>query len=333
MLTRVADNLYWMGRYLERAENQARLIDVQRFTPASRSNDDPWRVVLGTLGAIKEFEKAVAERPELTANEYLVYSEESPYSIRNTIGAARSLALELREHTSREVFESINKLFHAVAAASKLKVERGLLMQQVRDSVATVYGLFDNTVIHSEGAHWFYFGQLLERADMTSRIVDAKYFITLPGVTEVGGAIDRAQWRGVLRSASAMYAYQRTYLGQIRVDRVLDLLFLNPDFPRSLLRCVDGMRDEFEKATANTPPAWTLKPATELAVAQLGLRATTGARIVIEGLHEYIDKFQSTLIRVHEGVSDNLFKALPPEEGQEKTREHAVGRTLSLQSN
>lgn len=331
MLARVAENLYWLGRYLERADNQARLIDVQRLAGSEiDTSSDGWEFVLDTLGADSAFEEAQSGTSGLTAAEYLVHSPTSPYSIRSTVTSARTLATELREHSSREVFEAINRLYLAIQPGKTNGSTNGVgsTMQQIRNSVATAFGLFENTVLHSEGAHWFRIGQLLERADMTSRIVDAKYFMTLPEGEEIGGAVDRHQWRSVLRSASALEAYHKSYLGSIRVDRALQLLFLNPEFPRSLMYCINAMRDEFLLATAETPPSRSLAPATDLAVVQLDLSAQTGDSIVIQGLHEFIDNFQATLIRVDKGLTENLFRALPVESPEGNGE---LSRTESLQ--
>ena len=334
MLARVAENLYWLGRYIERAENQARLIDVERQTGTVRAygGGDPWEFVLDTLGAESAFRTARETDPGLTGEQYLVYSAQSPFSIRTSVTSARTLAMELREHSSREVFEAINRLFHSVNAAANGATDLGSMLQQIRNSVATVFGLFENTVLHSEGVHWFRFGHLLERADMTSRIVDAKYFINLPSTSEVGGPVDRHQWRGVLRSTSALEAYHKTFLGSIRVDRVIDLLFLNPVFPRSLLYCINSMRDEFALATVKTPPAWTLRGARELVVTQLEFQATTGRQIVAQGLHEFIDSFQETLIRIDRGLTDNLFRAVETGDAAGDPATPLV-KTSSLQAN
>ncbi|MDA0677088.1 MAG: alpha-E domain-containing protein, partial [Chloroflexi bacterium] len=129
MLARVAENLYWLGRYIERAENEARLIDVERLTGIARTygGGDPWEFVLDTLGAEDAFKTAKETNPALTAEQYLVFSPESPFSIRTSVTHSRTLAMELREHSSREVFEAINRLYHSVNAASNGSIEIGMM--------------------------------------------------------------------------------------------------------------------------------------------------------------------------------------------------------------
>ena len=333
MLARVAENLYWLGRYLERAENASRLISVNRLMLQERfDQSDPWKIVLDTLGADEPFNKAQQKNPYLTAEEFLVQSAESQFSVRSTVTSARTLAMELREHMSREVFEEINRLFLSVTQSAIATTDTAFATQEIRRYVPTVYGMFDNTVLHSEGTHWFRFGMMLERADMTSRIVDAKYFINLPSVEDVGRAIDRYQWRNILLSVSALEAFHRKFRGAMTVDRVLDLLFFESDFPRSLVHCVDAMRNEFQYATRLAPKSRTLVAATELAVTQLELGALTGEEVVKQGLHEFIDGFQATLGRIDDALAVELFRALPPESTE---RPSAVGGAMidSLQSN
>jgi uncharacterized alpha-E superfamily protein len=328
----VAENLYWLGRYLERADNASRLINVNRLLEYERfDQSDPWEAVLDTLGADEPYAEARGADPSLTAERYLVQSHESPFSIRSTIASARGLAMELREHTSREVFEEINRLYLSLTQPGS-PTGTANIIQEIRGSVPTVYGLFENTVLHSEGAHWFRFGMMLERADMTSRIVDAKYFINLPSVEDVGRAVDRYQWRTILLSSSALEAYHKSFRGSIRVDRALDLIFFDPDFPRSLVYCVNAMRDEFQHATRQAPADRTLVAAVELAVVQLELGAMTGERVVLEGLHEFIDEFQATLGRIDNALAVELFRAVPAE-SLAKRHGDSLGMIESLQSN
>lgn len=332
MLARVAENLYWLGRYIERAENAARLISVNRLLEYERfDQSDPWEAVLDTLGADESFAEAHSADVSLTPERFLVQSPESPYSIVTTVTSARNLAMELREHTSREVFEEINRLYLFLTQNSAAS-NTASAIQEIRRSAPTVYGLFQNTVLHSEGTHWFRFGMMLERADMTSRIVDAKYFINLPSIKDVGRALDRYQWRNILLSISALEAYHKSFRGSVRVDNALDLVFFEPEFPRSLVHCVNNMRNEFGYATEETPASRTLVAAVELAVVQLEMGAQSGARVVEEGLHEFIDQFQGTLGRIDNALTVELFRAVAAESSIRRPGE-SLGMVESLQSN
>lgn len=329
MLARVAENLYWLGRFLERAENTARLCDVTRLSVSEHATEgDPWSTVLSTLSAEEDYAKAREKDMDLSPEEFIVGSPDSIVSIRAVITQARNLAMELREFVSREVFEEINRVYRPTVSNSDLLTAE--TTQSIRRSVATVYGMYENTVLQSEGAHWFRFGQLLERADMTSRLVDAKYYLLLPTAEDVGGAIDRAQWRGLLLSASGLEAYRRRFHGSITVARVIDLLFFDERFPRSLVHCVKEMQQEFNEATVDATPERTLATAKELAMTLLELRALRGQVVVKSGLHDFIDGFQEWLGQVHNYLVRDLFRAVP--EGEKKSGATKLASTHSLQS-
>jgi len=315
MLSRVAENLYWLGRYLERAENVARMAEVNYNASVEQRADggedaELWSALLGALDAREAFEAAHRTDPTLSPGHWLIFSEANPASLRSTVGLARSLARELREHVSREVFEEINLLYLSAARAPHATGMRPFTAS-VKRTVAAIIGLFDNTVLLNEGREWLRCGLFIERADMTSRIVDAKYFILLPSPQDVGGTLDTYQWMGILRSASALEAFRKRYRGAITGVHVAELLMLDEDFPRSLRFCVAALARHFERATEATPRAQALPAARELAVLQLELGAAYAAEIVESGLHEFLDEFQVGLGRIHHAMTDGMFRASP----------------------
>lgn len=317
MLSRVAENLYWLGRYLERAENVARLADVSLHGSAEagaepETDEDTWSAVIVTTGAAERFETAQIEDPTVTAGDFLILSLQNPNSLRTTVGNARRIARELREHISREVWEEINQLYLSVERVDSIS-SAGMheFYNSVKRAVATTFGLFDNTVLLDEGRNWFRCGLFMERADMSSRIIDAKYFLLLPDPSEVGGAIDRVQWMSVLRSASAWQAFRLTYRGPITGPRVAAMLVLNERFPRSLLFCIRAMQRHYEAATAQTPRAQAVHASRELALLELDLAATDEDSLIRDGLHEFLDGFQQQLIVVDQLLAEHVFRMLP----------------------
>lgn len=315
MLSRVAENLYWLGRYLERAENVARMAEVNYNASVEQraaGGDDAelWAALIGALDAEEEYAAAVAATPGLSPGDWLIFSEANPNSLRSTVSLARSLARELREHLSREVFEEINLLYLSAVRAPHTAGVRPFTAS-VKRTVAAIVGLFDNTVLLNEGREWLRCGLFIERADMTSRIVDAKYFILLPSPEDVGGTLDTYQWMGILRSASALEAYRKRYRGAITGIHVAELLMLDDDFPRSLRFCVSAFTRHFERATEATPPQQALLAAQELALLRLELGATSAEVVVHDGLHEFIDEFQTRLGSVHDAIVGRIFRAVP----------------------
>ena len=317
MLSRVAENLYWLGRYLERAENIARLADVSHHVSVEAgiepvTDEQAWSAVIVTTGAKKGFEAAQAANPLITPGEFVILSPDNPNSLRANVGHARRIARELREHISREVWEEINQLHLTVQRVGSVS-NAGMhdFYNGVKRSVATTYGLFDNTVLLDEGRNWFRCGLFIERADMSSRIIDAKYFILLPDPDEVGGTIDRLQWMSVLRSASAWQAFRQTYRGAITGPRVAAMLVLNERFPRSLLFCVRALQRHYEAAASETPRGQSVHASRELALLELDLAATNEDSLIREGLHEFLHGFQRRLVVVNEMLAEHIFLLLP----------------------
>ncbi|MDO9444790.1 MAG: alpha-E domain-containing protein [Dehalococcoidia bacterium] len=316
MLSRVAENLYWLGRYLERADNVARLADVNvqattEMTPAG--GGQAWDAVIATLGAAEDYEAALEERPELTPVDFVIYSTAYAQSLRSTVAAARGIAREVREHISREVFEEINRLYLGTNRGGTDEASLRTFYSTVKRAVAAILGLFDNTVLMTEGREWFHCGLFLERAEMTSRIMDAKYFIILPAPEDVGGPRDRYQWMAVLRSASALEAYRKQDYGPVTGPRVADLLMFDADFPRSLVYCVSELHRHYDRATEHTPPVRSVYAAREITLLELDLRAADARNVIRSGLHQFFDEFQGRLGAIDNALRTHIFQALPEE--------------------
>ncbi len=316
MLSRVAENLYWLGRYLERAENAARMAHVEYLAAVERGgpNDSGsfWEPLLRASGAANAFRIAVEQDPALSPAYFLILSDANPNSVRSSVIEARGLARAARELISREVWEEINELYLDLQGRAEVRDDELYdLCRGVKRAVETIIGLYDHTVLHDEGAEWFRCGLYIERADMTSRILDTKYHVLLPALTEVGGALDRFQWMAILRSASAWEAFRKVYHEDISGPRVAEMLIFQQGFPRSLAFCVRALTEHFERATVLTPPLDRLPAERTLALLQLDLTALDITRVLALGLHEFLDDFQSRLIEVQTGLTDHIFRAVP----------------------
>ena len=318
MLSRVAENLYWLGRYLERAENAARMADVEYHASFESSgarelgSASMWDALIAATGSLAAFEERHAADPGLSPADFLILSDANPDSIRSVVRQARGLARALREHLSREVWEEINLLHLTLQGrASVGEMELYDLCREVKHCVQTVLGLYDNTALQDEGREWFRCGLFLERADMTSRILDSKYHVLLPSVSEVDGPLDRFQWTAVLKSASAWEAYGKVAHRGISGPQVAEMLIFQADFPRSLLFSISALRRHFERATAQTPPSQAVYAQRVLTLLALDLEASNINRVLREGLHEFLDEFQARLIEVHTAITDHIFRVLP----------------------
>lgn len=222
MLSRLAEALYWMGRYLERADDTARLLDVYVHRMLVQVNDD--RVGVSLLDAMG-LDHDDAPIDLWQAVELLAYDADNPSSVVGSLRLARENARGLREILATEVWEALNRTYHEldnhVRAARTLGPH--LLFQWVRDRVALVGGLIDSVLLHDDGWRFLTIGRSLERVDMTARLLGA-----------VPATADASRWSGVLVSCGANDAFLRTYGGDIDQAKVLSVLLLDPDFPRSV---------------------------------------------------------------------------------------------------
>lgn len=310
MLSRVAENLYWLGRYLERTENIARMAHVEHEV-SLEGGQEVWHSLVSTTASNELYWEALVDSPELTHSEFLLSSTLNPGSLRSTLVRARELARGLREHISREVWEEINALYLFLSGRRFGPSEIHELCTETQRRTQTILGLYDNTVLRDEGREWFRCGMYLERADMTSRIIDAKYHILLPRGDSVGGPFDRFQWVAVLRSASAQEAYRR--LGYSEVDGMLvaQLLIFSVEFPRSLAFSVQALARHYQQATAAAPKRRRAAAERGIALLNLDLGAADIEEVVDEGLHEFLDEFQARLIEVDRAITEDIFRAEP----------------------
>jgi uncharacterized alpha-E superfamily protein len=317
MLSRTAENLYWLGRRLERAENVARMVHVDYHAAIEAGAvlehaPHAWDALIAATGARDAFAEAREADPRRSPTEYLVLARDNPNSIRSTIAAARELARTLRPHISREVWEEINTLHLSLNRRTDVReIEIYDLCGGVKRAIETVFGLYDNTVLFDEGRDWFRCGLFVERGDMTSRILDTKYHLLLPAVSEIGGPLDRYQWMAILRSASAWEAFRKSGSGEISGLRVASMLLFHPDFPRSLLFCVRALQRHFRAATRETPPRQRVHAERAIALLELDLAAMDVQEAVRAGLHEYLDEVQIQIGDIDRALTDHIFRALP----------------------
>ena len=208
MLSRVADSIYWMSRYIERAENVARFIDVNLnlMLDLPVGSAQQWQPLVDITGDTDEFAKRYGSATQQNVIQFLTFDQENVNSIRSCLRAARENARSVREIISSEMWEQLNQFYLVVnSAASKTgrMTDPQELFASVKMSSHLFTGVTDATMTHGEGWHFCRLGRKLERADKTSRILDVKYFLLLPTIADVGTTFDDIQWAAVLRSASA----------------------------------------------------------------------------------------------------------------------------------
>ncbi len=311
MLSRVAHSLYWMSRYIERAENLSRLLDVnlqllldfQGFTDTTIK--EHWGSILLSSGDEELFAKHYDIADSHNVTEYFAFDLRNPNSIRGCVNAARENARMIRDQISAEMWETINELYlylHDRSSEEIWATGAGEFFNNVKRAAHLFQGLTTSTYSRSEGWEFIEFGKYLERADKTTRILDVKYHILLPSATDVGGAVDTAQWQAVLRSASALEAYRRFYVREILPWKVGEFLIFSDSFPRSLHFCVAQVDEFLRRILGETGarPRTAAGRASRRLLADLQSLAITD--VLDQGLHEFLMDIQATLDTIGDEV-------------------------------
>ena len=327
MLARVADSIYWMSRYIERAENVARFIEVNLnlMLDLPVGSAQQWQPLVDTTGDAAAFAKRYGMATQRNVIQFLTFDPESANSIRSCLRAARENARSVREIISSEMWEQLNEFYLMVNSADAgSRTDPQELFASVRMAGHLFNGVTDATMTHNEGWHFCQLGRMLERADKTSRILDVKYFLLLPSANDVGTTSDDIQWAAVLRSASAFEMYRKSH-GRIAPDRVVEFLLFEKEFPRAIQYCLMRARESVH-AISGTPVGMFQHPVerllgdlcSELAYARV-------EAIIAAGLHEHLDRLQNKMNQVGNGISETFFAA----RGAPPVRKKARGRTAA----
>jgi uncharacterized alpha-E superfamily protein len=307
MLSRVADNLYWFGRYVQRAENTARLISVN----ANLLLDLPRRVTLGwgpliaIVGADAQFNSLYDQATEDNVVRFLTVDERNPGSIKSSLNSAREILRVSRDTVPRDVWERLNDLYLFTAEHGDREIARAQRMNflsEVVNGCVLVYGVLMTTMSHDVGYLFMRIGASLEQADMTTRILDVR---SVPLLRDGSAVLPFAniQWVSVLRSLTAYQMYRRHVRERVSGARVLRFLLQNREFPRSVMFCLSSI--------AETMPRLPQKRGIERAMERtraLVRDANLEALLATEGaLPQFIDEIQIGLGDVHNALAEAYF--------------------------
>ena len=243
MLGRTASSLYWMSRYMERAENMARLLEVgyriSLMPGAVEGHRDEWRSTLQSAACDVGYDKKHPEIHGAKVIQFLIFDEENPSSIRASIKTARNNGRAVRTALTRDVWESINTTWNELSQVkpSSITADRlPVFLDWIKQRVMSFRGALLGTMLRNDTYYFSQVGNFLERADNTARILDVKYFILLPKPTDVGSELDMQQWAQILRSVSAHRSYRWFYRdSKYRPWMISEFLILKEEMPRSLV--------------------------------------------------------------------------------------------------
>ena len=316
LLSRVAEAIYWMARYLERAENTARFIDVNWHLSLDLPNSaqNPWAALVAVTGDRERFAERYSDESKENVIHFLMFDEDYPNSIRSCLSQTRENARTVREMIPIEVWEEVNIFYHWMVEQSKQEVgvreSPNLLCEKVKRRCLTLGGLTDATMDHDEAGMFFHLGRLMERADKTSRILDVKYFILLPDSSKVGTNLDYIQWAALLQATSSLQAYRRHH-GRIVPARVAEMLLLDHSFPRSVLYCLSGAQRCLHAITGTATGYFSNTAEKRLGQLCAELAYDSIEDIFEQGLHEFTDLLQTKMNAIDEAIFQTLFARVP----------------------
>ena len=315
MLSRVANSLYWMSRYIERAENIARILDVnlQLLLDYRTLNDaqmrEHWLPIIQTTGDQEAFGSRHRTATADAVAEFMVFAADNPNSLVSSVCQARENARMVRDQIAVETWEELNRLYLFVQSSQARQMWRASptdFFNEIKASSLQLIGHSSATHIHNEGWWFGQAGRFIERADKTSRILDIRYH-SLPecGLPKSVSQTDALGWAAILRSCSAWDAYKSIYGVEVHPRFVAEFLLLNEDFPRSVRFCIDALNDALRHISGVARGKFS-NDAEKLAGRLVAEFQFSGIEEIFDqGLHGYLDTIQAKL----NAIGDALFNA------------------------
>jgi uncharacterized alpha-E superfamily protein len=316
VLSRVADAIYWASRYVERAENVARFVEVNLNlmleTPIQRRPS--WRPLVMTTGDHEHFEQRHRDATPEAVAWFLTFDPAYPNSILSSLSLARDNARTVREIISREMWQELNEFYLMVKHQSREQFrlgEMGDFFRRVKLSGIHYEGVTNATLSRGEAWSFARLGRLLERADKTSRILDVQYYLLSQSPSELGATVDQVGWGALLNSASALQMY-RQHHHETSPAKVARFLLLNRQFPRSISYCVSEAQLSLHAITGTPIKGCNHESERLLGRLQANLSYASIEDVMAEGLHEYIDELQTALNEIGAAIQTGFFGVAPP---------------------
>jgi uncharacterized alpha-E superfamily protein len=308
MLGKTAGGLFWMFRYLERAENTARLLEAGWRMALTRSRDsNEWQSIVSTAGMIDAYSAKHDEFTAANVINFLLRDKDNPSCVMATVDLARSNARQVRTALSSEVWEATNECWMALKQALARPIsERSLhdTLAMIRFRTSVVRGALHGTMLRNDIFSFARLGTFIERADNTARILDVKYYVLLPSAAFVGTRIDNAQWEVILRSVSAERSYRWLHAGETTPLGIADFLILDERMPRSLAFCttkIGAHLGQLEQEYQTRHPSHAF--AEEL---RGRIEGNTIDAIFHTGLHEVLGAFISDTTRLANHIEQDF---------------------------
>jgi uncharacterized alpha-E superfamily protein len=315
MLSRVANSIFWMNRYIERTENYARYTSVN-FNLSLDSSLEQWEpLVIATADNYTYFQHyQTANRRDIFY--FVSFDERNPNSILNSVASARENARTIRESISKEMWEYLNLFYWQVREASATSpqwetAQYQNFFGQVKTHVLQFYGIVDSTITRNEGWHFGRLGRLLERADKTTRFLDISYFTLSQEGASNNPSLDMLQWTAVLKSVSAFNMFRQEYR-ELSPSNIVEFLLLDKDFPRSVRHCIrQAELSLYEISGSNVVNGYSNHAEKLLTKLRHDIEFTEVSDIQEIGLHKFLDTFQQRNNAVGEAIFKTYFDLKP----------------------
>jgi uncharacterized alpha-E superfamily protein len=318
MLSRVANSIYWMNRYMERAENYARFMSVNFNLALDLPPNvaQQWEPLLIATADNYLFYKYFEEPSRENVIEFLTFDKRNPNSIVSSLSNARENARTVRETISKEMWENLNQLYLMVRDAGNQHSDWSQNRMQdfladIRNGSQLFYGIIDATFTRNEAWHFGRVGRFLERADKTTRFLDVKYFTLFPE-DEDGSTLDLMIWSSVLKSVSAYNMYRQQHR-QLSPENIIGFLILDKHFPRAVAHCIRQSELSLYEISCNNAANGHTNTA-ERAMSKLRAELEfTETEDITKALHHYLDRFQTRCNEVGAAIYETYFDLKPVE--------------------
>ncbi|MFV3076150.1 alpha-E domain-containing protein [Niveispirillum fermenti] len=310
LLARYAECIFWMARYMERAENLARILDVHETFARDSFGATNWLPILRLNADEKRFFEFYPVASVKNVLNFYVLDQQNPTSIVAAVCAARENARQLRPLISTEMWTQINVFYNRLLAWSPADLAQHniqRLCNYIKEACQTHTGITEGTFFRDQGWHFYNLGRNLERADQTTRLLDIKYHTLLPSPRDVGTPIDISQWNSLLRSAAGYHAFRRVYPRGMTPAAVAGFLLFNDNFPRSVQVCVrevDSLLTRLNSKYRLRRGTLPLERSDEL---RGDLTNQTIDAVIAQGLHEYLDGLQINFGKLSNDIAQAFF--------------------------
>ena len=310
LLSRVAESVYWMARYIERAENVARFIGVNLHLQLDLEGDavNQWESLVDTSGDAAVFKERYGEANQSSVIKFLVFDPENPNSIYSSLRSGRENARSVRETISSEMWEQVNTMYLRIQShKSNLDFESvPEFFRDLRLSCHLFQGITDTTMTHNEAWHFLRLGRKLERADKSSRMLDVKYFMLLPSLSDLNTPIDDIHWSAVLKSVSGFEMYRKKY-GRLTPRDIVAFLVMDHEFPRAIRYCVHMANQSLHAITGTATGFYAYRSEQLMGQLHADLDFTSVDTVIHDGLHEFLDGLQAKLNTVDDHIESEFF--------------------------